>query len=97
MIETSAEAFSIGLANRVVAKGQALNSAIEWAQQLSAFPQTCMRNDRLSALAQWGCSEREALQNETRLGLVTLASGETLDGAGRFTAGQGRHGSFAAM
>jgi enoyl-CoA hydratase len=92
----SAEAFSIGLANRVVGKGQALDSAIQWAQQLSAFPQTCMRNDRLSVLAQWGCDEGAALQNETRLGLGTLASGETLDGAGRFTAGQGRHGVFAA-
>ena len=91
----SSEAFSIGLANRVVAKGQALGSAMAWAQQLSAFPQTCMRNDRLSVLAQWGCAEGEALQNETRLGLGTLASGETLDGAGRFTAGQGRHGAFA--
>jgi enoyl-CoA hydratase len=93
----SAEAFSIGLANRVVAKGQALVSAVAWAQQLAAFPQTCMRNDRLSVLAQWGHAEGEALQNETRLGQDTLASGETLDGAGRFTAGQGRHGSFAAM
>lgn len=93
----SAEAFSIGLANRVVGKGQALVGALEWAHQLAAFPQTCMRNDRLSVLSQWGCIEGDALQNETRLGLGTLASGETLDGAGRFTAGQGRHGSFAAM
>jgi enoyl-CoA hydratase len=93
----SAEAFSIGLANRVVAQGQALVSAVSWAQQLAAFPQTCMRNDRLSVLAQWGCTEGQALQHETRLGLGTLASGETLDGAGRFSAGQGRHGAFAAI
>jgi enoyl-CoA hydratase len=92
----SAEALNMGLANRVVSKGQALASALEWAHQLAKFPQTCMRNDRLSVLAQWGSAESEALQNETRLGLGTLASGETLAGAGRFTAGQGRHGAFEA-
>ena len=90
----SDEALSIGLANRVVSSGRALSEALLLARQLAAFPQTCMRNDRLSVLAQWGCTEDAAMQNEMRFGLTTLASGETLAGAGRFSAGQGRHGAF---
>lgn len=90
----SGEALHMGLVNRVVPPGQALAHAVQWAQQLAAFPQVCMRHDRLSLLAQWGCDEGAALQTETRLGLRTLASGETLAGAGRFSAGQGRHGAF---
>jgi len=90
----SAEALAIGLANRVVASGQALAAAIALAQQIVAFPQTCMRNDRLSVLAQWGLAEPAAMQSELKLGLATLASGETVRGAGRFADGQGRHGDF---
>jgi enoyl-CoA hydratase len=90
----SAEALSMGLVNRVVPAGQALTAAMALAQQLTAFPQNCMHNDRLSVLAQWGCGEALAMQNETQFGLDTLASGETLAGAGRFSDGEGRHGSF---
>ena len=92
----SAEALAIGLANRVVASGQALAAAITLAQQIAAFPQTCMRNDRLSVLAQWGLGEPAAMESELKLGLATLASGETVRGAGRFADGQGRHGDFGS-
>ena len=92
----SVEALAIGLANRVVASGQALAAAITLAQQIAAFPQTCMRNDRLSVLAQWGLGEPAAMQSELKLGLATLASGETVRGAGRFADGQGRHGDFGS-
>jgi len=34
------------------------------------------------------------MKNEFRLGLKTIKSGETLDGAIRFAEGAGRHGSF---
>jgi len=36
----------------------------------------------------------EALALETRLGLATIASGETVAGARRFADGAGRHGTF---
>ncbi len=36
----------MGLANRVVADGEALLAAIDLGRQLAAFPQTCLRNDR---------------------------------------------------
>ena len=48
------EALEIGLANRLAPKGGALAAALDLARQLSAFPQLCLRNDRLSALDQWG-------------------------------------------
>ena len=90
----AAEADRIGLANRVVAPGEALKVSLELAHQLSGFPQTCMRNDRLSMLQQWGMSHDEALRNETRIGFETMNSGETFDGASRFAGGVGRHGKF---
>ncbi len=87
------EAFDIGLANRLVPAGQALASAIEIARQIAAFPQTCLRNDRLSAIEQWGMHEALAMQNEIKHGLETLAAGEAQAGAAAFAAGSGRHGS----
>jgi enoyl-CoA hydratase len=34
------------------------------------------------------------MRNEFRLGLTTILSGETVEGATRFSKGAGRHGSF---
>ncbi len=86
------EAFDIGLANRLVPAGQALTAAIELARQIASFPQTCMRNDRLSAIEQWGMEEDAALRNEFRHGTLTMKSGESLTGASDFAKGAGRHG-----
>ena len=88
------EAYAIGLANRLVPRGQALAAAIELAEQLSAFPQACLRNDRTSALAQWSMDWEGAARNEVELGLETLRSGSAQQGAARFAAGEGRHGAF---
>ncbi len=88
----AAEALAIGLVNRVVPPGQAFSAAVELAAQLAALPQTCMRLDRQSAIDQWGLDEAQALAHETALGLQTLASGETVAGAQRFTDGAGRSG-----
>jgi enoyl-CoA hydratase len=88
------EAFQMGLANRVVTKGDARAAAEALAAELARFPQLCMRNDRLSAYEQFDRGMDEALRNETRRGLETLASGETLRGAARFASGRGRGGSF---
>jgi enoyl-CoA hydratase len=86
------EAFDIGLANRLVPAGEALNAAIELARHIASLPQTCMRNDRLSAIEQWGLEEDAAMRNEFRHGSDTLASGESLAGANDFAKGAGRHG-----
>ena len=86
------EAFRMGLANRLVPPGTALDAALELARQLAQFPQRCLRGDRMSALRQWGMTEPEALREETRRGLEVIGSGETVEGASRFAAGAGRHG-----
>ena len=88
------EALAMGLANRVVAEGEARAAAEELAKQIAAFPQTCMRHDRLSSYEQWGLSLPEALKNECRHGKISLASGDAEAGAGRFREGEGRHGRF---
>ena len=92
----AAEAKSMGLANRVVAAGQALAEAEKLAAQIAAFPQTCLRGDRRSAYEQWGMSESAAILNEAEYGRATMQSGETLAGAARFSSGRGRHGDFSA-
>jgi enoyl-CoA hydratase len=88
------EAQEIGLANRVVPHGQALQAAQALAREIAAFPQACLRSDRASARAQWAHDERSALQHEFALGKATVLSGETVAGAARFAAGAGRHGRF---
>ena len=87
------EALTMGLANRVVAPGQARAAAVALAQQLAALPQTCLRSDRMSALEQWGLTEEEAAVGEARRGRDVVNSGETLEGALRFAGGAGRRGA----
>jgi enoyl-CoA hydratase len=87
------EALRMGLANRLVESGRALESALELARTLASFPQGCMRSDRLSCYEQWGLSTGEAMRNEYRRGLAVLGSGESAEGALKFAAGAGRHGS----
>lgn len=87
------EALQFGLVNRLVGRGEALAAAQVLAVQLAALPQTCLRNDRASARAQWALNEADALANEFRLGLNSLRSGESRAGAQRFVDGHGRHGA----
>ncbi|HUV20077.1 MAG TPA: crotonase/enoyl-CoA hydratase family protein [Ilumatobacteraceae bacterium] len=89
------EAERIGLANRVVEPGHALAAALALAAEIAALPQTCLRSDRASSYDQWSLDLGAALSHETRLGRATIASGETLAGATRFAAGEGRHGQPA--
>jgi enoyl-CoA hydratase len=86
------EALAMGLANRLVEPGTALDAAIALAGELAALPQGCLRSDRLSAYEQWELTGGQAMSNETRRGLEVIRSGETLAGAARFAAGAGRHG-----
>ncbi|WNI21009.1 crotonase/enoyl-CoA hydratase family protein [Streptomyces sp. ITFR-16] len=88
------EAYAMGLVNRLVPVGRSRPAAEELARELAAFPQLCLRHDRLSVREQHGLSEPDALAAEYRHGLVPLTSGETQAGADRFGAGAGRHGTF---
>lgn len=88
------EALEIGLVNRLAENGQAYDKAKELAKTLAAFPQACLRNDRLSLLRQWDLTTSEATAAEIEFGLNTVESGETLSGATRFGGGEGRNGVF---
>ena len=72
------------------AKGSAREASVALAHQIAAFPQACMRADRLSAYEQHGQNLAEAMQNELAHGLSALP--ETQAGAQRFADGDGRHG-----
>jgi enoyl-CoA hydratase/carnithine racemase len=89
----SGEALQMGLVNRVVAKGAARDEAEKLARQIAAFPQVCMREDRMSAYEQNDLSLTAALQNEFNRGLHSLQAGAR-EGAAQFVKGVGRHGSF---
>ena len=88
------EAARMGLANRLVEPGTARAAAVALAKELAAFPQRCLRSDRLSSYRQWGLDVDAALRVETTLGIAVIQSGETRAGAQRFAAGAGRHGTF---
>jgi enoyl-CoA hydratase len=89
------EAQRMGIANRLVAPGDARAAAVTLAHELAALPQTCLRSDRRSSYEQWDLGLGEALARETELGMAVITSGETIAGARRFAAGAGRHGAPA--
>jgi enoyl-CoA hydratase len=89
---SAAEAERMGLVNRVVPTGESLAAARELAAELARFPQTCLREDRLSVLEQEGLPEADAIANELRHGRRSLADVES--GLERFRSGAGRHGAF---
>ncbi|MBL8325228.1 MAG: crotonase/enoyl-CoA hydratase family protein [Rubrivivax sp.] len=88
------EALAMGLANRVVDDGTALQAAQALAQQIAKFPQQCLNADRASAHAQWDLPLAEALQREGAGGWPVVQA-EAVAGAARFAAGAGRHGAPA--
>ena len=88
------EALAMGLVNRVVDDGSALDAATRLAFEIARFPQACMKSDRMSAYEQSGLPLEQALANEYRRGLGVIQSGESRDGASRFASGSGRHGKF---
>jgi len=92
------EALTMGLANRVVPKGKALEEATKLAEQLLEFPQLCMNADRRSAYyaAFEAKSFEDAMDFEFANAEDVLAK-ESIQGAKRFASGLGRSGSFAKL
>lgn len=89
------EALQMGLANRVVPRGQSLEAAAALARQLLEFPPLCMNADRNSAYhgVFEASSFLDALGYEFRGGTEVLEK-ESVQGAAAFAAGAGRHGRF---
>ena len=89
------EALRMGLANRLVAPGEALSAARELAADVASRPQAALRSDRLSSYEQWSRSLDEALANEYRHGMATLQTGEMFGGLDRYASGEWRARSDA--
>ncbi|WP_204113291.1 crotonase/enoyl-CoA hydratase family protein [Shimia biformata] len=85
------EAQGLGLADRVVPEGTALEAAQALARDLTRFPQTCMQADFLSARPD-GAALADALRREWRS--VASFAAEGAAGAARFASGKGRGGRF---
>ena len=86
------EALMIGLANRVVPDGEALQAARKLAREIARHPKVCMRHDRLSAYEQWECESFEAaMRNEFEHGKAAMQA-ELMEGATAFSRGEGRSG-----
>jgi enoyl-CoA hydratase len=88
----AAEALAMGLVDRVVPAGTVREWAEALAREIAAFPQECLRHDRLSLLEQEGLTEQEAMAGELRHGVASLQ--HVADGLQRFRDGAGRHGTF---
>ena len=87
------EALEMGLVNRLVEPGMALNAAQQLAHRLSELPQRALRADLQSLRRQWSLGGDEAMKAEFRGGKEVVDSGEAREGAKRFADGSGRHGS----
>lgn len=87
----SEEAARIGLTDRLVGQGAALEAALELAISLTRFPQGCLRADHLSARilpAELAARLRREWQS------AGMVKAEGVAGAARFADGAGRGGAF---
>ena len=92
---SAAEAYQMGLVNRLVKNGDAREKAELLAQEIAALPQTCMRSDRASTLESMSLGFDDAIANEFMHGMATLSDPGVIEGVSRFRGGAGRGGSPA--
>jgi enoyl-CoA hydratase len=91
----AAEAYQMGLVNRVVARGAARTAAQALAAEIAALPQACLRSDRAATLDGLGLTEAAAMAGEFGHGRTALADPELAEGLARFRGGAGRGGAPA--
>jgi enoyl-CoA hydratase len=89
------EALRMGLANRLVPPGTALEAAVALATEIASRPQAALRSDRLSSYEQWSLALADALLNEYDHGVRTLATGELFGGLDRYGSGRWKAGDFS--
>jgi enoyl-CoA hydratase len=85
------EAERIGLVDRVVDDGSALDAAVALATEIAAHPWACLIADRTSLFEGIGLSLEEGIYREGQRGKDVLI--EAARGAQRFAGGAGRHGA----
>lgn len=87
------ECYRIGLCERVVPDGSALDAAREMAHEIIRFPEEAMLADRRSIVQNHSVSVAAGLRNEWANGIESCINQGT-SGAARFAAGKGRGGDF---
>jgi enoyl-CoA hydratase len=80
----AAEAERIGLVDRIVPDGTALDAAVELAGRIAAFPWACVVSDRRAVYDGLGLGVAEALANEDRLGRDVVLADVFAGGVDRF-------------
>jgi enoyl-CoA hydratase/carnithine racemase len=78
------EAERIGLVDRLVPAGTALDAAVELAEEMAAFPWRCVMNDRRAVYDGLGLGVGDALANEDRLGREVIFADDFAAGVARF-------------
>jgi len=78
------EALAIGFVNRVVPAGTALDAAVALAEEIAAFPWTCVVHDRMSVYEGLGLSLEDGLANEDRHGRAVIFAPAFREGVARF-------------
>src|SRR5262245_7367999 len=89
------EALRMGLANRIVPAGKALEEALALAGEIASRPQAALRSDRLSSYQQWSQPIPEALLHEFEFGMQALHTGELRSGLERYASGRWRTGDLS--
>lgn len=79
------EALAMGLVNRVVADGAALDAAVALAEQIAGFPWRCVVNDRAAVYEGLGRPLAEGLDLEDGHGRDVIFAPGFADGVARFT------------
>src|SRR3954454_20347824 len=89
------EALRMGIANRIVPRGEALAEAVRLAREIATRPQAALRSDRLCSYEQWSRTLDGALAEEYRRGIAAVQSGEIIGGLERYASGQWRSGDLS--
>lgn len=79
------EALAMGLANYVVEPGKSREEAEKIAKSIAQYPNRCLRSDREAVYQGLGLPLDQAMALEFRLGLEVVKSGESEQGATRFS------------
>ncbi len=79
------EALAMGLANYVVETGTSREEAEKIAKSIAQYPSRCMRSDREAVYLGFDLPLDQAMDIEFRLGMEVIQSGESEQGASRFS------------